>query len=272
MQKIGQNNNGLENTQYGLENESRFHYKGVRLIIAAKSLLWQVQKSRWKPNLSDPIITYWFAQSGRAFHSNPPPPTHKNEQTKQKTKNPPQNPICPSNLKVRSIDRVKRDSWRRGQGGKDGDVTHGHESVELGGLDHFAEAERVLANGGFARLARGPPRFGVFRLPGLRRRRHSAGCYRYFAPLPSAGQGKRVFAVWGRRKGLSRRNPKKIILGLAPLAVSTFRERRVSLGWARQGKPLWWALPRLPHPLPSFFSLTTLYFSLVECPCFATVL
>lgn len=60
------------------------------------------------------------------------------------------------------------------KGGEEGDaITHGHEAVELGGLDHLAEAERVLGNGGLAGLARGPPGLGVLRLPGLgRRRRH----------------------------------------------------------------------------------------------------
>jgi hypothetical protein len=88
--------------------------------------------------------------------------------------------LDPCNPNVRFIDRTKRDSRRGENGGEEGDVTHVHESVELGGLDHFAEAERVLADGGFAGLARGPPGLRVLRPPGLRRRgrRHSAGCCR----------------------------------------------------------------------------------------------
>lgn len=76
-----------------------------------------------------------------------------------------------------------------------GKVTHRHEAVELGRLDHLAEAELVLGDGGPARLARGPPGLGVLRLPRLRRRRHSAGPLLLSAslstfPLTRAQQGR----------------------------------------------------------------------------------
>lgn len=80
----------------------------------------------------------------------------------------------------------------------EGEDTDGHESVELRGLDHLAEPELVLPDGGPARLARGPPGLGVLRLPGLGRRRHSAGRCGWcpLPPFPSAAS----WLVLGPRK------------------------------------------------------------------------
>lgn len=49
----------------------------------------------------------------------------------------------------------------------EGEVSYRHDAVELGGLDHLAEAERLLFNGGFAGLARRSRRLRVLHLPWL---------------------------------------------------------------------------------------------------------
>lgn len=47
-----------------------------------------------------------------------------------------------------------------------------HETVELGGLNHLAEAKILLLNGTFAGLAGGSRRLGIFNLPWLLGFRH----------------------------------------------------------------------------------------------------
>ena len=142
----------------------------------------------------------------------------------QLTKNPQEHDAChtktlPSQtlkIKARFINWTEKDR-RRGER-VEGEDTDGHESVELRGLDHLAEPELVLPDGGPARLARGPPGLSVLRLPGRGRRRHSAGrcSWRPLPPFPSA-------ASW-------------LVLGPRKKDTSLQRERRKG----REEKAWWW--------------------------------